>query len=253
MTSIPDTIITSCYLVLKDKAGQIAEAVRPGVSGDPYESLADWEAAVLTEITKLGVPLLLSWEDEEGNASISTCSSVYLSPHQCFVNATVACSPLRTWLALSPTVLSLPILLKLTDTSSLLGDISTMIRPLRHSVSSIPIFNKLIPHTRATFGPPKATWARKRLCFQQDHRHEKNDESDVVSFSVADYPTDRKLRGVDFDLIDESGSVVADCTGTLDTKTNTFNPKEPLKSDVTLDGCSLLCDNSWFLSCHAFH
>jgi hypothetical protein len=62
--AIPNTffIRTFARLVLKNKAAQIADAVRPGGSGDPFAGLNPTEAAVLREVTKLGVPLR-GWED----------------------------------------------------------------------------------------------------------------------------------------------------------------------------------------------
>ncbi|WP_051499779.1 hypothetical protein [Nocardia sp. BMG51109] len=63
-TSIPSNFFIRALarLVLQDKATQIADAVAPGGSGDPYADLDDTERAVLTEVTNMGVPLR-SWED----------------------------------------------------------------------------------------------------------------------------------------------------------------------------------------------
>ena len=52
------------HLVLGDKAAQIADAVSPGGSGDPYAGLTEMEKSVLEEVTKLGIPLR-AWEDYE--------------------------------------------------------------------------------------------------------------------------------------------------------------------------------------------
>ncbi|WP_198653531.1 PKD domain-containing protein [Actinocorallia populi] len=49
-------------LVLRDKAPQIADAVRPGGSGDPYAGLNAVQRAMLREVTSMGVPLR-AWED----------------------------------------------------------------------------------------------------------------------------------------------------------------------------------------------
>lgn len=51
-------------LVLADVAPAIADAVAPGGSGDPYAGLDAAQRTVLTEMTKLGVPLR-AWEDYE--------------------------------------------------------------------------------------------------------------------------------------------------------------------------------------------
>lgn len=51
-------------LVLGDKAEQIADALRPGGSGDPYAGLDEAEAAMLHELTSFGVPLR-GWEDPD--------------------------------------------------------------------------------------------------------------------------------------------------------------------------------------------
>ncbi|TCC36623.1 Tat pathway signal sequence domain protein [Kribbella speibonae] len=63
-TSVPNNFFIRAFarLILKDKAPQIADAVRPGGSGDPYAGLNPTERAVLQEVTKLGVPLR-AWED----------------------------------------------------------------------------------------------------------------------------------------------------------------------------------------------
>lgn len=50
--------------VLEGKAPLIADAVRPGGSGDPYAVLTDMEREVLIEVTKLGIPLK-AWENYE--------------------------------------------------------------------------------------------------------------------------------------------------------------------------------------------
>ena len=75
-TSIPNNFFvrTLARLVLAGKAEQIADAVRPGGSGDPYAGLDATERAVLAEVSALGVPLrgwddyayLLGLKDKEG-------------------------------------------------------------------------------------------------------------------------------------------------------------------------------------------
>jgi hypothetical protein len=63
-TSIPNNFFVRAFarLVLRDKAHRIADAVRPGGSGDPYAGLTRTERAVLTEVTKMGVPLR-AWQN----------------------------------------------------------------------------------------------------------------------------------------------------------------------------------------------
>ncbi|WP_028609700.1 PKD domain-containing protein [Paenibacillus harenae] len=63
-TSIPNNFFIRAFarFVLEKKAEQIADAMSPGGSGDPYAGLNDMEKAVLQEVTKLGVPLR-AWED----------------------------------------------------------------------------------------------------------------------------------------------------------------------------------------------
>ncbi|WKX15437.1 PKD domain-containing protein [Streptomyces sp. NL15-2K] len=63
-TSIPNTFTARALarFVLRDKAARIADAVRPGGSGDPYEGLDGLERAVLREVTLMGLPLR-AWED----------------------------------------------------------------------------------------------------------------------------------------------------------------------------------------------
>jgi len=51
-------------LVLADKAEQIADAVRPGGSGNPYAGLDAAERVMLKELTAFGVPLR-SWENPD--------------------------------------------------------------------------------------------------------------------------------------------------------------------------------------------
>ncbi|MEU4311270.1 hypothetical protein [Nocardia sp. NPDC024068] len=62
--SIPNFFFIRAFarMVLHDKAPQIADAVSPGGSGDPYAGLDPTERSVLTEVTKLGIPLR-AWED----------------------------------------------------------------------------------------------------------------------------------------------------------------------------------------------
>lgn len=63
-TSIPNNFFIRAFarLVLKDKARQIADAVRPGGNGDPNAALNETERAVLKEVTAMGVPLR-GWDD----------------------------------------------------------------------------------------------------------------------------------------------------------------------------------------------
>ena len=63
-TSIPNNFFVRAFarFVLEDKAPQIADAVSPGGSGDPFAGLTDLERSVLLEVTRLGVPLRM-WED----------------------------------------------------------------------------------------------------------------------------------------------------------------------------------------------
>ena len=58
-TSIPTNFFVRAFarLVLEDKAPQISDAMRPGGSGDPFAGLDATEAAVLAEVTAMGVPL----------------------------------------------------------------------------------------------------------------------------------------------------------------------------------------------------
>ena len=51
-------------IVLEEKAPLIADAVRPGGSGDPYAVLNDLECDILREVTLLGLPLR-AWENYE--------------------------------------------------------------------------------------------------------------------------------------------------------------------------------------------
>jgi len=63
-TSIPTNFFLRAHarMVLEEVAGQIADAVRPGGSGNPYAGLTPVQAATLREVTSLGVPLK-AWED----------------------------------------------------------------------------------------------------------------------------------------------------------------------------------------------
>lgn len=65
-TSIPTTFFVRAQarMVLRDVAGKIADAVRPGGSGKPYAGLTGVQAAMLREATSLGVPLK-AWEDPD--------------------------------------------------------------------------------------------------------------------------------------------------------------------------------------------
>lgn len=58
-TSIPTNFFVRAFarLVLEDKAPHIADAMRPGGSGDPFAGLDATQAAVLAEVTAMGVPL----------------------------------------------------------------------------------------------------------------------------------------------------------------------------------------------------
>lgn len=57
-------IRTFARIVLEDKAPQIADAVSPGGSGDPYAGLTAMEGDVLREVTRLGLPLS-AWQNWE--------------------------------------------------------------------------------------------------------------------------------------------------------------------------------------------
>lgn len=63
-TSIPNNFFIRGFalFILGDKAAMIADAVSPGGGGDPYSGLDEVEREVLSEVTKLGVPLE-AWED----------------------------------------------------------------------------------------------------------------------------------------------------------------------------------------------
>jgi hypothetical protein len=65
-TSIPANFFIRAHarMVLADVADQIADAVRPGGSGNPYAGLTPVQAATLREVTSLGVPLK-AWEDPD--------------------------------------------------------------------------------------------------------------------------------------------------------------------------------------------
>jgi PKD domain len=65
-TSIPINFFVRAQarMVLRDVAGQIADAVRPGGSGNPYAGLKPVQAAMLREVTSLGVPLK-AWQDPD--------------------------------------------------------------------------------------------------------------------------------------------------------------------------------------------
>ena len=58
-TSIPTNFFVRAFarLVLEDKASHIADAMRPGGSGDPFAALDATQASVLAEVTAMGVPL----------------------------------------------------------------------------------------------------------------------------------------------------------------------------------------------------
>ena len=62
--AIPNTFFIRAYarFVLESKVGQIADAMRPGGSGDPYAGLDPLQSSVLTEVTRLGLPLS-GWVD----------------------------------------------------------------------------------------------------------------------------------------------------------------------------------------------
>jgi hypothetical protein len=63
-TAVPNNFFVRAFarLVLQKKAAQIADAVAPGGSGNPYAGLSEVEWSVLAEVTKMGVPLR-AWED----------------------------------------------------------------------------------------------------------------------------------------------------------------------------------------------
>ncbi|MET8208882.1 PKD domain-containing protein [Streptomyces sp. NPDC005373] len=63
-TSIPNNFFARAFarVVLQDKAAQIADAVSPGGSGDPYAGLNKAQSTALREVTRLGVPLR-GWEN----------------------------------------------------------------------------------------------------------------------------------------------------------------------------------------------
>jgi hypothetical protein len=63
-TSIPNNFFVRAFarLVLRGKAPQIADAVRPGGSGNPYAGLTSTQKAVLREVTRMGIPLR-AWEN----------------------------------------------------------------------------------------------------------------------------------------------------------------------------------------------
>ncbi|NUU24992.1 MAG: PKD domain-containing protein [Streptomycetaceae bacterium] len=62
--AIPNFFFVRAFarLVLGAEAERIADAVRPGGSGDPYAGLDDVRRAVLREVTRMGVPLR-SWQN----------------------------------------------------------------------------------------------------------------------------------------------------------------------------------------------
>ncbi|MFG6201983.1 PKD domain-containing protein [Nonomuraea sp. JJY05] len=76
-TSIPTNFFlrAQARMVLRDVAGRIADAVRPGGSGDPYAGLPAVRAAMLREATSLGVPLK-AWEDPDYVMGLSTADGL---------------------------------------------------------------------------------------------------------------------------------------------------------------------------------
>ncbi|MEV4579967.1 PKD domain-containing protein [Nonomuraea jabiensis] len=62
-------------MVLRDVADRIADAVHPGGSGDPYAGLTAVQAAMLREVTSLGVPLQ-AWEDPDYVLGLSTADGL---------------------------------------------------------------------------------------------------------------------------------------------------------------------------------
>ncbi|WP_407309003.1 Tat pathway signal sequence domain protein [Pseudomonas sp. nanlin1] len=58
-TSIPTNFFVRAFarLVLEDKAADIADAMRPGGSGNPFAALDPTQASVLAQVTAMGVPL----------------------------------------------------------------------------------------------------------------------------------------------------------------------------------------------------
>jgi hypothetical protein len=65
-TSIPINFFVRAQarMVMRDVAGRIADAVRPGGSGNPYAGLTPVQAAMLHEVTSLGMPLK-AWADPD--------------------------------------------------------------------------------------------------------------------------------------------------------------------------------------------
>jgi len=77
-TAIPNNFLCRAFarLVLKDKVQQIADAVSPGGSGNPYADLSEVEREVLLEVTRLGVPLR-AWEDIEYLLKLTDPKNLY--------------------------------------------------------------------------------------------------------------------------------------------------------------------------------
>jgi hypothetical protein len=76
-TSIPTNFFVRAQarMVLRGVAERIADAVRPGGSGDPYAGLTAVQAAMLHEMTSLGVPLK-AWQDPDYVLGLSTADGL---------------------------------------------------------------------------------------------------------------------------------------------------------------------------------
>jgi hypothetical protein len=76
-TSIPTNFFVRAHarLVLRDVADQIADALRPGGSGNPYAGLTPVQADTLREVTALGVPLK-AWQDPGYVLGLSTADGL---------------------------------------------------------------------------------------------------------------------------------------------------------------------------------
>ncbi|KAH8896056.1 hypothetical protein GQ53DRAFT_779340 [Thozetella sp. PMI_491] len=73
--SIPNVPAARAFagLVLRNQSAQIIDAVRPGGSGDPYDTLSAMQRGMLQEATALGIPLH-KWEDFDKVADTFTLS-----------------------------------------------------------------------------------------------------------------------------------------------------------------------------------
>ncbi|MFG2941216.1 Tat pathway signal sequence domain protein [Streptomyces sp. NPDC048282] len=65
-TAIPNNFFVRAlaWFTLRDKTERIADAVRPGGSGDPYAGLDEAERVVLKEVTRMGIPLR-AWDESD--------------------------------------------------------------------------------------------------------------------------------------------------------------------------------------------